>query len=380
MRASVTAVVASAVLLPGSSAVRTRAIGAARNRSVMPTKIKLTAAAVVASAVLLQPGSSLAADSLREVSPAQVTYAAEVDFTEFDRAGAGDVTALVTAVDLRVPNPLDHGSTSGCEAADFIGFPQGHVALLQRGWCEFRTKAQNALAAGAVGAIVFNSGSPGHEGLTGVTLDDIDTGGTDPRVPLPAVFTTFALGDHLRNGVLNGPTGVTVQLVTDGDAVAPDLALPGTITVPATSPAGAVVAFTVTATDDVDPSPAVTCNPPSGSSFPVGTTPVQCRAADTSGNASDGEFDVVVIGAQAQLSDLSAAVSGADMPQAIKESLSSKLAAAARAAERGNTAAACSQLSAFTSEVQAHAGKKISASLAADLLNAAGTLRGALGC
>ena len=241
-------------------------------------------------------------------------------------------------------------------------------------------QAQNALAAGAAGVIVINAGSPGNEGLTGVTLDDFETPGTDPRVPLPAVFTTFALGDRLRNGVLHGPTGVTVQLVTDGDAVAPVLTLPGTTTVPATSPAGAVVAFNVTATDDVDPSPSVTCTPSSGSTFPVGTTTVRCRAADTGGNASDGEFDVVVIGAEAQLSDLSAAVSQADMPQAIRESLRSKLEAAAKAAARGNIATACSQLSAFANEVQAHAGKKISASLAAELLEATRTLRGALRC
>ena len=96
--------------------------------------------AAAASAVLLLPGTSVAADSLREISPAQATFAAGVDFREFDRAGAGNVTAPVTAVDLLVPNPQPNGSTSGCEASDFAGLPQGHVALLQRGWCGFRTR------------------------------------------------------------------------------------------------------------------------------------------------------------------------------------------------------------------------------------------------
>jgi hypothetical protein len=47
---------------------------------------------------------------------------------------------------------------------------------------------------------------------------------------------------------------------------------------------GEVVSFTVTATDDLDPSPVVVCVPPSGSTFPRGTTRVVCTANDASGN------------------------------------------------------------------------------------------------
>jgi hypothetical protein len=51
-------------------------------------------------------------------------------------------------------------------------------------------------------------------------------------------------------------------------------------------PPGAVVEFTPAATDNFDPDPAVTCTPPSGSFFPLGSTVVTCAAADASGNAS----------------------------------------------------------------------------------------------
>ena len=50
-------------------------------------------------------------------------------------------------------------STSGCEAADFAGFPAGNIALVQRGTCTFAVKALNAQAAGASAVIIFNQGN-----------------------------------------------------------------------------------------------------------------------------------------------------------------------------------------------------------------------------
>jgi hypothetical protein len=48
------------------------------------------------------------------------------------------------------------------------------------------------------------------------------------------------------------------------------------------------------ASDDRDPNPTVTCTPPSGSFFPVGTTTVNCQATDASGNIATGSFLVHV--------------------------------------------------------------------------------------
>jgi Zn-dependent M28 family amino/carboxypeptidase len=122
-------------------------------------------------------------------------------------SGSGDVTAAVTAVDLHLPST--GGSTSGCEAADFAGFPAGTIALVQRGTCTFRMKAENALAAGAAGVVIFNEGNdPGRVGVLSGTL-------SPPPFSLPVVGTTFALGLELNGGVNNGPTGVVVHLKTD---------------------------------------------------------------------------------------------------------------------------------------------------------------------
>src|SRR6266478_2974950 len=54
------------------------------------------------------------------------------------------------------------------------------------------------------------------------------------------------------------------------------------------------VSFSVTATNRCDPSPVVTCNPPSGSSFPVGKTTVSCSARDATGNSNTCSFNVTV--------------------------------------------------------------------------------------
>jgi HYR domain-containing protein len=77
------------------------------------------------------------------------------------------------------------------------------------------------------------------------------------------------------------------------DTFAPTMTLPSP-TVAATSPSGAVVNYTATATDIVDGSVPVTCDPPSGSLFPIGATVVNCTASDSLGNAASGQFTVTV--------------------------------------------------------------------------------------
>jgi HYR domain len=54
------------------------------------------------------------------------------------------------------------------------------------------------------------------------------------------------------------------------------------------------VTYTASATDLVDGSVAVTCTPPSGSTFAAGTTTVSCSASDSRGNNAAGSFTVTV--------------------------------------------------------------------------------------
>ena len=69
---------------------------------------------------------------------------------------------------------------------------------------------------------------------------------------------------------------------------------PTGIDVDATGPDGAIVTYTVTATDDTDPSPSVVCMPPSGSLFAIGDTTVECTATDASNNQATASFVVHV--------------------------------------------------------------------------------------
>ena len=72
------------------------------------------------------------------------------------------------------------------------------------------------------------------------------------------------------------------------------MALPGPTTFEATGPGGALVTYVVTATDDIDPNPTVTCSPASGTTIPLGIATVTCEAADAAGNVATGAFDVTV--------------------------------------------------------------------------------------
>lgn len=143
---------------------------------------------------------------LEAISPFAASYVNGNDFSTMTYSGSGEATAAVTAVDLQLP-PTG-GITSGCEASDFAGFPAGNIALIQRGTCTFRLKADNAAAAGASAVIIFNSGLPGSVASFAGTL-------SPPLHPLAVVGTSFAVGQALSNGIPNGPTGVVAHVRVD---------------------------------------------------------------------------------------------------------------------------------------------------------------------
>ena len=121
---------------------------------------------------------------LIRVSPNPTTF---VDGTDFLRNSFTPVIPEGTATGTLVPVGIvivadgdpANSNTSGCEAADFAGFPTGGIALMQRGTCPFAVKALNAQAAGAAGAVIMNEGQPGRDGLISMIGDA--TGPDDPR-------------------------------------------------------------------------------------------------------------------------------------------------------------------------------------------------------
>jgi hypothetical protein len=115
---------------------------------------------------------------------------------------------------------------------------------------------------------------------------------------VPAGGSTFALGvtsvsctaEDSRGNLDSAQFTVAVH-----DTTAPALTVPAPISLEATGPGGAVATFTATAIDLVDHDVAVSCIPPSGSTFALGVTTVNCTAEDDSGNTDEGSFTVNVV-------------------------------------------------------------------------------------
>lgn len=155
------------------------------------------------------PFTYVALPLLRQTAPLAATY----ESGTFTGTGYGEVAAAVTAVDIDLAPP--RANTSGCEAADFAGFPAGNIALVQRGTCSFAVKALNAQAAGAAAVIIFNQGNtPDREPLIIGTL-------APSTATIPVVGASFADGTALAQPGSAAQVRVEApQLVTQYNVIA----------------------------------------------------------------------------------------------------------------------------------------------------------------
>ncbi len=115
--------------------------------------------------------------------------------------------------------------------------------------------------------------------------------------PLANNTGPFTVGVHTiiwRATDLANNTGIATQTVTITDTVAPTLNLPANISQGATSAAGAIVNYSVTANDVADGFVVTSCLPVSGSNFALGTSTVNCSASDSANNSASGSFNVTI--------------------------------------------------------------------------------------
>ncbi|HKR01555.1 MAG TPA: FG-GAP-like repeat-containing protein [Pyrinomonadaceae bacterium] len=118
--------------------------------------------------------------------------------------------------------------------------------------------------------------------------------GSSPRSVAASDFNGDGKSDLATANSGSDSVSILLSTCISSDSTPPGLTVPSTITTTATGPAGAIVTYSVSATDDLDPNPVISCLPQSGSTFVIGSTNVNCTATDASGNSVSDSFTVIV--------------------------------------------------------------------------------------
>jgi hypothetical protein len=317
---------ASSSAVPGNytvtaTIVQNNTTGTYDNRVSIPIKVN-------APAVADADGDGVADASDNCVNVANANQA------DADADGTGDACDST-------PNPNTAPNVSVAGVTDGASYEKGSVPTVT---CDVRdAEDTNESANPVIDSSALNSYGLGSEKVTcsytdagGLKASDSKTytivDNTVPELTLPANITKEATGANgatvnfsaSANDAVYGSVSVTCSpesgstfevgtttvncSATDGsgnkasdsftvtveDTTAPKLTLPADITKEATGANGAPVNFTATASDLVDGNVNVSCSPDSGT-FALGTTTVDCSAADAAGNKATGSFSVKVV-------------------------------------------------------------------------------------
>jgi hypothetical protein len=230
------------------------------------------------------------------------------------------------------------------------------------------------------GAVTFTplSGQAAPETVPVVDGAFCAAGLADQAGPIRADYT--GPGGLAATRIVTKDTAPYLAVLRVGDRTPPALQLPAREVRDAEAPDGAFVGFIASATDDLDPRPAVACSPRSGSRFPIGTTAVRCEAWDEGGNASTGAFKVHVKGAPEQIADLGVLISTLSARRGLRASLEAKLASALWAVLTGRGGAACRSLAAVVAEAEAQSGTGLTPDDAGRVAGDATRIRAVLAC
>ena len=239
--------------------------------------------------------------TVRDTTPPALDVPASVVAEATGPAGAA-VTYAASAVDF-----VDGALTPTCLPGSGSVFPLGTTVVS----CTARDGAGN------VGEMTFPvtvrdttpprivvppditleaTGPDGAVGTFVVTAADLVDGDLDVACS-PVSGSTFPIGMTTvvcRSQDARGNEAEATFRITVTVPDRPSVTVPADLVVEATGPAGAGVAFTVTATDPSDGAIDAACSPPSGSTFPIGTTDVTCTAEDSDGNVATGSFRITV--------------------------------------------------------------------------------------
>jgi hypothetical protein len=209
-----------------------------------------------------------------------------------------------------------------------------------------------------------------------------DVGGVFTVLHVPHSWSTQAQGSNAAGMVVG--TYVTDSAshgfsVLTRDVTPPTLTVPEDVYEDGTSPAGATVAYEVSAVDDGDPDPRVECSPQSGGVFQLLVTTVSCTATDAAGNTARATFDVIVKDANWQLEDAVGLPASWNLGT-LGMSLTDKLAKAKLFNAQGKFSQACETLASLLNQVSAQAGKGLTTGQAWELTVRVTRIRNVIGC
>ena len=198
-----------------------------------------------------------------------------------------------------------------------------------------------------------------------------DGAAIDAPYPVGSTTITWTATDAAGN------IATASQLITVLDIEAPTLSVPVDITVPATSPSGALVNYQMNATDNVAVA-SLTCTKKSGATFPITTTTVTCTATDAAGNHTSRSFDVTVLDAQAQMGDLIQYILALGMPSGTTNPLVNQVEVAFNSSTSDNHVA-CVKLGDFI-DLVSKKGREIPMGSSAYMTGEATRIMAVLGC
>jgi HYR domain len=239
----------------------------------------------------------------------RITVPAPVEATN---ASGADATYHVKAYDSTTPIDATCDIPAGTTGSGDFDAPIYHYPL---GNTPVTCTATTSGFAKSATITVQDTTAPAFPPLPDVSATTADPGGTNvsyaipsatdavtgtiPGTCTPASGTHFDVGSTLVTCTATDSSGnrgtatfnVNLTLI---DNVPPTFTtVPSDITQEATGPGGAAVSYTIAATDNAGP-PTVTCDHPSGSTFPLGTTTVTCTATDSAGNSTTAHFNVTI--------------------------------------------------------------------------------------
>jgi HYR domain len=249
--------------------------------------------ALAAAAALLSSGAVLA----DTVAADGDTMSGIQSFVDLGTVGPGAV------IDRDVTLTLFCGNSHHVDPDQLVVVSQGGVTIPQGGSLEATSVtigpvpgswANDTTGTDCSEPLSVEGSTPSHVTITAPDVPGIDYAYTlfyDRTLTPPGIADSSSVSSFtVINFILDvedGPAADTTPPVMTG--------LPGDMELVTGDPTGVLLEYALpTATDDVDLSPVVACDPAPGSVVPLGTTAVDCVASDASGNEAAGSFGVVV--------------------------------------------------------------------------------------